>query len=1330
MLDFVRISTYMNKGVIEITPDFEVLETRDLMIRGGRFYAIYDEATNLWDTSPFAPVRLIDKDLREYYEKNKLNFDAPVKVLYLKQGRNKQIDKWKHYVEEQMPDNWFYPLNQTVIFADEETKREDYASMKLPYSLVETEEPEAWNRLIDILYSPEEKHKIEWAIGSIVTGASKSLQKFMVLYGSAGTGKSTVLNIIEKLFTVNPDRKHYQGYCAVFDAKSLGSSSDNFAYASFRNNPLVAIQHDGDLSRIEDNTRLNSLVSHERVLVNEKNLRQYENYFSAFLFMGTNKPVRITDAKSGLIRRLIDVSPSGNKLLLKDYNAAMRQINFELGAIAARCRDIFLADPDYYNDYIPVNMMGASNDMFNFIQENYYTFKDNDGVSLKTAWSMYKQYLEEAKVLHPLPRIAFQEELKNYFREFLDRYTTSDGTRCRRYYLGFKGDSFKSVAEPDTQAADILVLDKAESLLDRMLRDCPAQYATVDGKPFKKWNDVSSTLRDIDTSKLHYVKPPENHIVIDFDISEGGEKSLQKNLDAASKWPRTYAELSKSGKGVHLHYIYNGDTTKLSHVFDDHIEIKTFNGGSSLRRKLTFCNDIPVSTISSGLPMKGEKMITKDGVLSEKGLRTFIMRAINKEYHGDTRSSIDYIFKGLDDKYKSGEPYDVSDLYRVVLDFAMHSTNQSEYCVKKVGEMHFHSEEPINNPLLDPNNSEKLIFFDCEVLPNFFGVCWKFTSDDIREAIEDMLAADSYDRYLDAKNRLRLAYTMAIVTGLCNPSPDDILELSNHKLVGFNNRRYDNHILYGRILGYDNYQLYLLSKRIISGAKDAFFGNAYNFSFTDVYDFSAEKKSLKKFEVEYGISHKEYGLKWDEPVPEEHWEEVIEYCKNDVKATEVVFWMRHADFVAREVLADLAGMTVNDTTNSLTTRIIFGNERHPQVEFNYRNMGDISQIDRNWTITEEMIFSPPVDEYTVFDKFGRPIFPGYVYNGKSIYRDEEVGEGGYVYAEPGIYYDVYLDDIASMHPHSIIAEKLFGERFTARFKEIVDARVAIKHKDFAAAKKMLGGKLGKYLTDERSAKDLAQALKIAINSVYGLTAAKFENPFRDIRNIDNIVAKRGALFMVNLKHEVQKRGFTVVHIKTDSIKVANATNDILQFIQDYGKMYGYTFEMEDIYQKICLVNDAVYVAKYKEPHKDKVTGRDIWWTATGTQFQVPYVFKTLFSHEDIDISDMTEIKQCSTAIYLDLNEHLPEGEHNYVFIGKNGAFNPVKPGCGGGELVRESVDKDGNVKYDSVTGTKGYRWLEAGTASIEDIDREYYNALVNKAIDTIAKYGDVEEFLN
>lgn len=310
---------------------------------------------------------------------------------------------------------------------------------------------------------------------------------------------------------------------------------------------------------------------------------------------------------------------------------------------------------------------------------------------------------------------------------------------------------------------------------------------------------------------------------------------------------------------------------------------------------------------------------------------------------------------------------------------------------------------------------------------------------------------------------------------------------------------------------------------------------------------------------------------------------------------------------------------------------------------------------------------------------------------------------------------------------------------------------------------MLDGKLTPYIqkvkSGEITSKDLANALKTAINSVYGLTAANFDNPFRDIRNKDNIVAKRGALFMIDLKHEVQKRGFTVAHIKTDSIKIPNATPEIIQFVMDFGQKYGYTFEHEATYERMCLVNDAVYVCKYKGGKKD---GK---WDATGTQFQIPYVFKTLFSKEPIEFNDMCETKSVTSSLYLDMNENLPDvsdlekelaklntklrkGEipeneyevqatvleeqiakgHDYQFVGRVGNFCPILPGHGGGLLVRE---KDG--KYYAATGSKGFRWLESETvkgANEKYIDRSYYNKLVDEAVDTISQYGDFEWFVS
>lgn len=1344
MIDFLMISTRSTKrGIVEIYPKFIIKKSSDLMIRGGDFYAIWLEDRGLWSTDEQDALQLIDRELDNYAKENMSHFESSVKVLHMWDAESGMIDSWHKYCQKQMRDS-FHMLDEKLIFSNTATGKKDYASKKLSYPL-EAGDTSAYDKLMSVLYSEDERKKIEWAIGAIISGDSKKIQKFMVFYGAAGTGKSTVLNIIQQLF---------EGYYSVFDAKSLGSSNNSFALEAFKSNPLVAIQHDGDLSKIEDNTRLNSLVSHELMTVNEKFKSTYSNRFKCFLFMGTNKPVKITDAKSGLIRRLIDVSPTGDKINQKEYKTLVKQIGFELGAIAYHCNEVYLSDPGMYDDYIPISMLGASNDFYNFVIDSYLVFKEDDGTTLKAAWEMYKTYCDEAKVGYPFSQRIFKEELKNYFKEYKERHILEDGTRVRSYYQGFKTDKFefeddkksKKKKESSAKKSQWLYFTEQESIFDSECKDCLAQYATSKETPSKKWADVKTKLSSLDTSCLHYVKVPESHIVIDFDEKdETGQKSFEKNYEEASKWPKTYAELSKSGAGIHLHYIYTGDPSMLSRVFDDYIEIKVFTGNSSLRRKLTKCNDIPIATISSGLPLKGDKMVNQFVIKNEKALRTSIKRNLNKEIHSYTKPSIDFIYKILEDAYSSGMIYDVTDLRNEVLIFAASSSNQAEYCIKLVNKMHFKSEEgaeTVKNP------DAKMVFYDIEVFPNLFLVNWKVEGSGNP------------------------------VVRMINPTSAEIEDLLRFRLVGFNCRRYDNHILYARLMGYDNAKLYKLSQRIISGSKDAFFREAYNLSYTDVYDFASasNKKSLKKLEIEMGIHHQELGLPWDQPVPEEMWIKVAEYCDNDVIATEAAFNYLKADWTARQILADLAGLSVNDTTNTLTSKIIFGDNKKPQDHFNYR---DLSKPVLK--LPEEMIkFLKKACPEMMAQPHGKaksllPYFPGYNHdNGVSTYRGEEAGEGGFVYAEPGIYENVALLDIASMHPSSTIAEVLLGVLYTTAFRDIVVSRVDIKHESWDKVNKMLGGKLAPYIqkviNGEMKSKELANALKTAINSVYGLTAANFDNPFRDIRNKDNIVAKRGALFMIDLKNAVQEKGFTVAHIKTDSIKIPNATPEIIQFVMDFGKRYGYTFEHEATYEKMCLVNDAVYIAKYADgSHEFKLpTGEKVMtpWTATGTQFKVPYVFKTLFCKEPIKFEDMCETKAVSSSLYLDMNETLPdvtefekelekaekdlkkgsitaetfddissrlskkiEKGHDYIFIGRIGQFCPIKEGAGGGLLLRENKGK-----FSAATDSKGYRWLESemvkNLGKEDCINKTYYKNLVDEAVEAISAYGDFEWFIS
>ena len=1326
-------------GTIEVMPKFCLSSDSRLLIKGGDILAFYDEDSGLWVKGDEGVVEYVDSLMDAYVDEHFKNETRPVIVKYMWDCDSGSIDKWHNYCKNQCRNNYDAEktaLDEKIIFSNQETCLEDYATHKLPYPLTPCD-ISAYDQLMTTWYGPigsEQRQKIEWAIGAIITGASKYIQKFLVIYGDKGTGKSSFFRMLQTMF---------DGYVATFDAAELASKSSSFALEPFAKGPLVAIQDDGDLSKIEDNTKLNSIVSHEFVLMNTKFERKYPMRIKAMLFMGTNNPVHITDAKSGILRRLIDVYPTGDTVPFTEYTKLMHQVEFELGGIAWHCKNVFenLGD-DYYHSYIPTEMIAQTNDFYNFVEYFYEDFVKRDQITAVDAYSMYNQYAEFANIgSRKKSYNAFKQELKNYFRVFEADTHDSTGAHVRSLYSGFITDKFKSkhkVIEQETPVDDWLSFKEQHSILDDIFSECLAQYHNEEAdRPMYKWENVKTRLKDLDTHKLHWVSMPEKYLFIDFDLrNEKGEKDVERNIEAARQWPRTYGELSKSG-GLHLIYLYPGDASELSMIYGPHIEIKTYLTTKAMRRKLTKCNNVPVATITSGLPKKeGGKTKVIDDIFFKNNdrLKKRIIEEMLTKPVSHT-NSVSLIKKWLDEAYEREDfDYDVLDLKQDLYEFASKSTNGKEKCIAMVANMHFQSKKieqdamsnsaPFSGQAIDKD--QRLVFFDIESYPNLLLLVWKY-------------------EFVEGPDDCNV---------LINPSPERVRAFfDNLSVIGYNNKVYDNQVLMARVYGYSVKGCQEFSARIIANDRNARITGAKEASYSDVLDFasSQHKQSLKKYEIELDLPHMEMDIPWDEPVPDDKMDAVIEYCKNDVRATEAVFHHLSGDWKARLALAKLSGLTPNDSTNEHTTRFMFGLDRNPQIYFNYPNLADE--------------------------------FPGYSFiNGKSSYRGEDPGEGGYVYAEPGIYHNVALLDIASMHPSSIIAMNLFG-KYTQRFADIVKARILIKHKQFDEARKMMDGQLAPFLDDPAEAKNLAGALKTAINSVYGLTKTSYKNPFRDPRNVDNVVAKRGALFMINLKHEVQARGFKVAHIKTDSIKIPDATPEIISFVQEYGKQFGYNFEHEATYDRMCLVNDAVYIAKYATadwctnkygyiPEDNAECGGE--WTATGKEFKVPFIFKTLFSKEPLTLKDMSDIKSVSSSLYLDFNETLPDVSqwellrdirfkmanglpirkkdqmllndfsnvtedelnslisegHNYSFVGRVGQFTPVKPGSGGGLLMRKTDDG-----YSSAGGAKGYRWIETEKLKRREnpesyVDISYFRKLCDDAIAHISEFGNFEDFMS
>jgi len=432
-LDFYKIKERtVKKDLIEISPDFNVSKSKDLMVRAKSFYAIWHEELGLWSTDEYDVPMLVDNELRKIKEERVKETDSRIVLKLMEDFSTNSWLNFGNYLKRMA--NNAHQLDTQLTFANTEVKKKDYVSRRLPYPLEEGSY-DAFDELIGTLYDPEERAKLEWAIGAVISGDAKNIQKFVVLYGEAGAGKSTILNIIQKLF---------EGYYTTFEAKALTSQNNSFAMEVFRGNPLVAIQHDGDLSKIDDNTKLNSIVSHEDMTINEKFKPSYTARVNCFLFMATNKPVKITDAKSGIIRRLIDVKPSGKRIPSRKYNALMSQIDFELGAIAFHCLEVYREmGKNYYSKYLPLDMMFQTDVFFNFIEEHYIDFMDENGISLARAYALYKEYCEESSIEFKLPKHKFRDELKNYFKEFTSGVSRVKGVLTRNYYSDFLFDKFK-----------------------------------------------------------------------------------------------------------------------------------------------------------------------------------------------------------------------------------------------------------------------------------------------------------------------------------------------------------------------------------------------------------------------------------------------------------------------------------------------------------------------------------------------------------------------------------------------------------------------------------------------------------------------------------------------------------------------------------------------------------------------------------------------------------------------------------------------------------------------------------------------------------------------
>ena len=155
-------------------------------------------------------------------------------------------------------------------------------------------------------------------------------------------------------------------------------------------------------------------------------------------------------------------------------------------------------------------MAEATDHIFAFVKENYSRL--GDPCTLKKASELYRVYLEDLGWDTARYKSRIKEELKRYYNRF-DNAVRMDGEVRRNVFTGFKYDAiFPKVRRGEiiVQEDDVLTelesqlgISIQDSIFDDIAKDYPAQLTNERGNPMYKWDNVKTTLKDIDTNLLH-----------------------------------------------------------------------------------------------------------------------------------------------------------------------------------------------------------------------------------------------------------------------------------------------------------------------------------------------------------------------------------------------------------------------------------------------------------------------------------------------------------------------------------------------------------------------------------------------------------------------------------------------------------------------------------------------------------------------------------------------------------------------------------------------------------------------------------------------------------
>jgi hypothetical protein len=349
-------------------------------------------------------------------------------------------------------------------------------------------------------------------------------------------------------------------------------------------------------------------------------------------------------------------------------------------------------------------------------------------------------------------------------------------------------------------------------------------------------------------------------------------------------------------------------------------------------------------------------------------------------------------------------------------------------------------------------------------------------------------------------------------------------------LVGFNNHYYDDKILTYMLDLKTVQQIKTLNDAIIGGEDVRFVGKPKFPSLDCFQQIDVSRPSLKKIQGAMGRMILESSVPFtiNRPLTQEEFDDVLNYCINDVDTTIDVYIKRLKSYFKPKIsLVDMLGRedAIKWNTTTISANLLL---KRPLPKWSGIRVPE-------WMLD---LVPPDVKEFWLTKEKGT----------MTVFEFENAIQfafGGLHGAHTSIkkVKGVKLLDVRSMYPEIIILLKVLGEQATEIYKEILNKRIAVKHVD----------------------KILSDALKLILNSVYG----NLGNEHSLLYNPNAL--KSVVIFGQIALYELCKRispFCTILNINTDGVAFIPHNDGYIDAYQQWEKAFDLTLEEKNFSQFI------------------------------------------------------------------------------------------------------------------------------------------------------------------